>query len=119
MRKKVDNRLRVLIENGVALGHRSIFAIVGEKARDQVSRLSSPHLSYDECMRKSTTRFPRFSLLGGDSASHAHQGSGQSSTFGFVVLQKRTGLQHVSDSLHFSIGFRVAKSLKTIYKIYT
>ncbi|KAI1303101.1 RNA cytidine acetyltransferase [Halotydeus destructor] len=36
MRKKIDNRLRVLIENGVNLGHRSLFVIVGEQARDQV-----------------------------------------------------------------------------------
>lgn len=37
VRKKIDNRIRVLIENGVALGHRTMFIIVGEKARDQVS----------------------------------------------------------------------------------
>jgi N-acetyltransferase 10 len=36
VRKKVDNRIRVLIENGVHTGHRSIFAIVGDKGRDQV-----------------------------------------------------------------------------------
>ncbi|CAD5206671.1 unnamed protein product [Bursaphelenchus okinawaensis] len=36
MRKKLDNRLRVLIENGVATCHRSMFVVVGEKARDQV-----------------------------------------------------------------------------------
>ncbi|CAK9290520.1 unnamed protein product [Gordionus sp. m RMFG-2023] len=36
MRKKIDNRIRNLIENGVTLGHRSLFFIVGEKARDQV-----------------------------------------------------------------------------------
>jgi len=37
VRKKIDNRIRILIENGVTLGHRTMFAIVGEKARDQVS----------------------------------------------------------------------------------
>ena len=36
-RKKVDNRIRVLIENGVTLRHRSFFVIVGDKGRDQVS----------------------------------------------------------------------------------
>ncbi|EGI63113.1 N-acetyltransferase 10 [Acromyrmex echinatior] len=36
VRKKIDNRLRVLIENGVSMGHRTLFVIVGEKARDQV-----------------------------------------------------------------------------------
>ena len=34
--KKIDNRIRVLIENGVQQKHRSIFFVVGEKARDQV-----------------------------------------------------------------------------------
>ncbi|XP_072172418.1 RNA cytidine acetyltransferase-like [Diadema setosum] len=36
VRKKIDNRIRVLIENGVALGHRSLFVIVGDKGKDQV-----------------------------------------------------------------------------------
>ncbi|XP_050303740.1 RNA cytidine acetyltransferase [Anthonomus grandis grandis] len=36
VRKKIDNRIRVLIENGVKLGHRTLFVIVGDKSRDQV-----------------------------------------------------------------------------------
>ena len=36
-RKKVDNRIRVLVENGVALRQRSMFIIVGDRGRDQVS----------------------------------------------------------------------------------
>ncbi|VDM39591.1 unnamed protein product, partial [Toxocara canis] len=36
VRTKLDNRIRILIENGVAKGHRSMFVIVGDKARDQV-----------------------------------------------------------------------------------
>ncbi|KAJ8895005.1 hypothetical protein PR048_000314 [Dryococelus australis] len=36
VRKKIDNRIRVLIENGVALGRRTMFVIVGERGRDQV-----------------------------------------------------------------------------------
>uniref|UniRef100_A0A8C9X3I3 RNA cytidine acetyltransferase n=1 Tax=Sander lucioperca TaxID=283035 RepID=A0A8C9X3I3_SANLU len=36
VRKKVDNRIRVQIENGVALQHRSIFVVVGDRGRDQV-----------------------------------------------------------------------------------
>ncbi|XP_066585777.1 RNA cytidine acetyltransferase [Prorops nasuta] len=36
VRRKIDNRIRVLIENGVNLGHRTMFAVVGDKARDQV-----------------------------------------------------------------------------------
>lgn len=37
VRKKIDNRIRVLIENGAKLGHRTLFVIVGDKGRDQVS----------------------------------------------------------------------------------
>ncbi|XP_047453137.1 RNA cytidine acetyltransferase [Mugil cephalus] len=36
VRKKVDNRIRVQIENGVALKHRSMFVVVGDRGRDQV-----------------------------------------------------------------------------------
>ncbi|KAG7204791.1 hypothetical protein KM043_005198 [Ampulex compressa] len=36
VRKKIDNRIRVLIENGVVLGHRTMFIVIGEKAKDQV-----------------------------------------------------------------------------------
>uniref|UniRef100_A0A158PAI7 RNA cytidine acetyltransferase n=1 Tax=Angiostrongylus cantonensis TaxID=6313 RepID=A0A158PAI7_ANGCA len=36
MRTKIDNRIRILIENGVAKGHRSMFVIVGDRGRDQV-----------------------------------------------------------------------------------
>jgi len=36
VRKKIDNRIRVLIENCVQKGHRSLFCVVGDKARDQV-----------------------------------------------------------------------------------
>nr|CAD7440104.1 unnamed protein product [Timema bartmani] len=36
VRKKIDNRIRVMIENGVILGHRTMFVIVGDKGRDQV-----------------------------------------------------------------------------------
>uniref|UniRef100_A0A0N4ZF12 RNA cytidine acetyltransferase n=1 Tax=Parastrongyloides trichosuri TaxID=131310 RepID=A0A0N4ZF12_PARTI len=35
-RTKLDNRIRVLVENGIILKHRSMFVIVGNKARDQV-----------------------------------------------------------------------------------
>lgn len=37
VRKKIDNRIRVLIENGVTLGHRTMLVVVGDKGRDQVS----------------------------------------------------------------------------------
>ncbi|XP_053545303.1 RNA cytidine acetyltransferase [Bombina bombina] len=35
-RKKIDNRIRVLIENGVAERHRSLFVVVGDHGKDQV-----------------------------------------------------------------------------------
>ncbi|XP_068651876.1 RNA cytidine acetyltransferase 1-like [Aristolochia californica] len=39
MRKKVDERIRTLIENGVKTRHRSMFIIVGDKYRDQIVNL--------------------------------------------------------------------------------
>ena len=36
-RVKVDNRIRVMVENGVALRQRTMFVIVGDKGRDQVA----------------------------------------------------------------------------------
>ncbi|MQM05509.1 hypothetical protein Taro_038318 [Colocasia esculenta] len=39
MRKKVDDRIRTLIDNGVKLRHRSMFVIVGDKSRDQIVNL--------------------------------------------------------------------------------
>ncbi|KAL1364804.1 RNA cytidine acetyltransferase 1 [Arachis duranensis] len=39
MRKKVDERIRNLIENGVKTRHRSMFVIIGDKSRDQIVNL--------------------------------------------------------------------------------
>ena len=39
MRKKVDARIRTLIENCVRLKQRGMMVIVGDKARDQVVNL--------------------------------------------------------------------------------
>lgn len=41
MRKKVDERIRTLIENGVKTRHRSMFVIVGDRYHDQVNMLFS------------------------------------------------------------------------------
>jgi len=35
-RKKLDNRIRILIENNVQTNHRSLFVVVGEKSKHQV-----------------------------------------------------------------------------------
>lgn len=39
MRKKIDSRVRTLVENCVKTRHRSLFVIVGDKGRDQVVSL--------------------------------------------------------------------------------
>lgn len=36
VRKKIDNRLRILVENGVAKKHRSLVVVVGDHGKDQV-----------------------------------------------------------------------------------
>lgn len=41
MKKKVDSRIRTLVENGVKTRQRSLFVIVGDKGRDQVRYLCS------------------------------------------------------------------------------
>lgn len=38
VKKKIDNRIRVMIENGVKMKHRTMFVVVGDKARDQVRK---------------------------------------------------------------------------------
>lgn len=49
VRKKVDNRIRVQIENGVALQHRSMFVIVGDRGRDQVMFTFVLYCCYTVC----------------------------------------------------------------------
>ncbi len=39
MKKKVDPRVRTLIENGVALNQRTFFVLVGDRGKDQVVNL--------------------------------------------------------------------------------
>ncbi|MES1909141.1 MAG: hypothetical protein MHM6MM_001939 [Cercozoa sp. M6MM] len=39
VRKKVDSRVRMLVENGVLLKQRSLFVMVGDKAKEQVPNL--------------------------------------------------------------------------------
>uniref|UniRef100_A0A6B2KWW6 RNA cytidine acetyltransferase n=1 Tax=Arcella intermedia TaxID=1963864 RepID=A0A6B2KWW6_9EUKA len=38
-RKKVDNRIKSLIENGIKENHRSFFVIIGDRGKDQVVKL--------------------------------------------------------------------------------
>ena len=39
MKKKVDHRIRTLIENGMKTNQRSVFLIVGDRGKDQVVNL--------------------------------------------------------------------------------
>eukprot|EP00124_Ichthyophonus_hoferi_P000690 Ihof_evm19s27 gene=Ihof_evmTU19s27 len=39
VRKKIDNRIRTLVENGVKQHHRTFFVLVGDRGRDQVVNL--------------------------------------------------------------------------------
>jgi N-acetyltransferase 10 len=39
MRKKVDSRIRTLVENCVKLRQRGLFVLIGDKGRDQVVNL--------------------------------------------------------------------------------
>eukprot|EP00968_Pinguiococcus_pyrenoidosus_P001625 scaffold71_cov247-Pinguiococcus_pyrenoidosus.AAC.19 len=39
VRKKVDARVRALLERGVARNHRSLFVLVGDHGKDQVPNL--------------------------------------------------------------------------------
>ena len=39
MRKKIDARVKTLIENAALLRQRAVFVVVGDKARDQVVNL--------------------------------------------------------------------------------
>ena len=39
VKKKIDSRVRALIENGVVVNQRSIFVLVGDKGKDQVVNL--------------------------------------------------------------------------------
>lgn len=58
VKKKIDNRIRVMIENGVKLGHRTMFIIVGDKARDQVNAASlrkKKELSIGKCISVDST----------------------------------------------------------------
>lgn len=42
MKKKIDERIRILIENCVKMNHRSLFLIIGDRGLYQVSLPSTP-----------------------------------------------------------------------------
>lgn len=49
VRKKIDNSLRILVENGVAKKHRSLVVVVGDHGKDQVH---NTHLTFCEAKNK-------------------------------------------------------------------
>lgn len=106
VRKKIDNRIRVQIENGVALQHRTLFVVVGDRGRDQViilwtrftlpSWLRACRINMFSCLIYNLTiislliKISKFiPHTGGHSTSHAVKSHSQSKTFGTLVLQKR------------------------------
>ncbi len=83
MRKKVDSRIRTLVENCVKQKQRSLFVIVGDKGRDQVVNLhymlsktvvkARPSVLW--CYKKELylSRFALISSAAGPNASNAVQ----------------------------------------------
>ena len=89
MKKKVDSRIRTLIENGVAQRHRTFIVLVGDKGKDQVRACSG--LRRRRCDTASGTGSPAARIAGGQPPLHPEQISGQSASVCSLVLQKRAG----------------------------
>lgn len=66
MKKKVDSRIRTLVENSVKTRQRSLFVIVGDKGRDQVWYLCSNFIfggfPTSVCWNQTNTFCEHFSL---------------------------------------------------------
>lgn len=105
MRKKVDQRIRTLVENGVKLRQRSLFVIVGDRGRDQASgcvrrRVSNIALP---AMRASLTWFapPMVPQIAGcQPALHALEGERESAPKRSVVLQEGSLPQQPPQEAH-------------------
>ena len=122
MRKKVDSRIRTLVENGVKSKHRSLFVIVGDKGREQVGggkqvegfacaliSLVERTQSYEATARRwklllSSELFVEsrpsrcsfvHSFAGGQSSLHTFQGQCKGSPVCALVLQERSFLLQV------------------------
>jgi N-acetyltransferase 10 len=39
MKKKIDDKIKILMENGISTNERSMFIVVGDRGRDQVSKM--------------------------------------------------------------------------------
>ena len=60
MRKKIDERIRILIQNAIKARHRGIVMIVGDRAKDQVINLYNLWLSINKA---ETDNFPQPKIL--------------------------------------------------------
>uniref|UniRef100_A0A1I8C298 RNA cytidine acetyltransferase n=1 Tax=Meloidogyne hapla TaxID=6305 RepID=A0A1I8C298_MELHA len=89
MRIKLDNRIRTLIENGIIIRHRSMFVIIGEKARDQVATLYQIMVKASTAQRPTTDdSFEQFILS--THINYCYYSESQrilGNTFGMAVLQ--------------------------------
>ncbi len=56
VRKKVDDRIRKLIENGVVTKHRSMFVIIGNKGKDQASTKQSVTIPFYKCILQTSPK---------------------------------------------------------------
>jgi hypothetical protein len=83
MRKQLDPRIPILINNNVQKNHRSFIVLVGDKGRDQARRLLFLSFSY------LTTAVDRESSL------PAIPGTSISPPFSSMVLQKGAGVYQV------------------------
>lgn len=50
MKKKIDQRIKSMIENGIALNQRSLFVIVGDNGRDQVNSVFNIPTGYESSL---------------------------------------------------------------------
>ena len=83
MRKQLDPRIPILINNNVKKNHRSFIVLVGDKGRDQVrERLSSSQYMHDA---RADCKFALFALTIARICPPV----------GLVVLQERAGLHQV------------------------
>ena len=57
MRKKVDSRVRVLVENGVKERKRTLFVLVGDRGRDQVRLFVAAVLASCVCYSRAFSAF--------------------------------------------------------------
>jgi len=88
MRKKVDERIRTMVENGVKGKHRSLFVIIGDKGRDQV-RASTKIFTAICCVYSMKSRMISPRIAGCQSSLYAHKGNCEGTSVCAMVLQER------------------------------